>query len=198
MHFYAERLAIIQCQPTKIVPFVIPLCMEIRLHAGHRDGPRVYPTYSLPGLHQSRSNPRLCACNFPRWSTSVRRLVSYTLSSKTLHKLITCCRITLIAMADLSGLDSAEQGVIATILLASYVVTPFMSVSVSAIIVAIVSILSATFGILSKLMYIPLFSQSPVQIIQVIEGCIHFATQSIQQMSICAVNENPSTVRTCM
>ncbi|KAL7006329.1 hypothetical protein EMMF5_004215 [Cystobasidiomycetes sp. EMM_F5] len=66
--------------------------------------------------------------------------------------------ITLIAMADLSGLDSAEQGVIATILLASYVVTPFMSVSVSAIIVAI----------------------------------------SIQQMSICAVNENPSTVRTCM
>ncbi|CAD6587586.1 MAG: hypothetical protein CYPHOPRED_003969 [Cyphobasidiales sp. Tagirdzhanova-0007] len=41
--------------------------------------------------------------------------------------------ITLAAMADMSGLDQEEQGVIATVLLASYVVTPLISLSVSGI-----------------------------------------------------------------
>jgi len=41
--------------------------------------------------------------------------------------------ITLAAMADMSGLDATEQGVIATVLLASYLVTPTMSLSVSGI-----------------------------------------------------------------
>lgn len=47
--------------------------------------------------------------------------------------------ITLAAMADMSGLDEEEQGVIATVLLASYVVTPFMSLSVSGIMTIVVS-----------------------------------------------------------
>lgn len=48
--------------------------------------------------------------------------------------------ITLAAMADMAGLDEEEQGVVATVLLASYVVTPLMAFSVSGIITAIVSL----------------------------------------------------------
>lgn len=48
-------------------------------------------------------------------------------------------RITLAAMADMAGLDEAEQGVVATVLLASYLVTPTMAFSVSGIITLIVS-----------------------------------------------------------
>jgi hypothetical protein len=42
-------------------------------------------------------------------------------------------------MADMAGLDEAEQGVVATVLLASYLVTPTMAFSVSGIITVIVS-----------------------------------------------------------
>lgn len=42
-------------------------------------------------------------------------------------------------MADMAGLDEEEQGVVATVLLASYVVTPLMAFSVSGIITAVVS-----------------------------------------------------------
>ncbi|KAK9898182.1 auxin efflux carrier [Cystobasidium minutum MCA 4210] len=45
--------------------------------------------------------------------------------------------ITLAAMADMAGLDESEQGVVATVLLASYVVTPLMAFSVSGIITVI-------------------------------------------------------------
>jgi len=48
-------------------------------------------------------------------------------------------RITLAAMADMAGLDEAEQGVVATVLLASYLVTPTMAFSVSGIITLVVS-----------------------------------------------------------
>ena len=41
-------------------------------------------------------------------------------------------------MADLAGLDDDEQGIIATVLLASYVVTPLLSLPVSGAITAIV------------------------------------------------------------
>lgn len=40
----------------------------------------------------------------------------------------------------MSGMDEAEQGVIAVVLLASYVVTPFMSLSVSTAVSVIVSV----------------------------------------------------------
>lgn len=43
-------------------------------------------------------------------------------------------------MADMAGLDESEQGVVATVLLASYVVTPLMAFSVSGIITVIVSL----------------------------------------------------------
>lgn len=52
---------------------------------------------------------------------------------------LTLLRITLAALADMSGMDKAEQGVIAVVLLASYVVTPFMSISVSTAVTFIVS-----------------------------------------------------------
>jgi hypothetical protein len=42
-------------------------------------------------------------------------------------------------MADMAGLDQSEQGVVATVLLASYLVTPLMAFSVSGIITVIVS-----------------------------------------------------------
>lgn len=47
--------------------------------------------------------------------------------------------ITLAAMADMSGLDEKDQGTIATVLLASYIVTPLLSLSVSTIMLFIVS-----------------------------------------------------------
>lgn len=47
--------------------------------------------------------------------------------------------ITLAAIADMSGMDQEEQGVIATVLLASYVFTPFMSLPVSGAMSVIVS-----------------------------------------------------------
>lgn len=43
-------------------------------------------------------------------------------------------------MADLAGLDEAEQGVVATVLLASYLVTPTMAFSVSGLITVIVGL----------------------------------------------------------
>ena len=52
--------------------------------------------------------------------------------------------ITLAAMADMSGLDQEEQGVIATVLLASYVVTPLISLSVSGIMTIVVSLCERT------------------------------------------------------
>jgi hypothetical protein len=45
-------------------------------------------------------------------------------------------------MADMAGLDQSEQGVVATVLLASYLVTPLMAFSVSGIITVIVSNIS--------------------------------------------------------
>lgn len=47
--------------------------------------------------------------------------------------------ITLAALAQVSGMGEAEQGVVATVLLASYVVTPLISLSVSFTMTAIVS-----------------------------------------------------------
>lgn len=46
--------------------------------------------------------------------------------------------ITLAALAQVSGMDEEEQGVVATVLLASYVVTPLISLSVSFTMTAIV------------------------------------------------------------
>lgn len=59
--------------------------------------------------------------------------------------------ITLAAMADMSGMDQEEQGVIATVLLASYVVTPLISLSVSVIMTAIVGDLCSQLGCREKL-----------------------------------------------
>ena len=50
-------------------------------------------------------------------------------------------------MADMAGLDEAEQGVVATVLLASYLVTPTMAFSVSGIITIIVSRNKCSFSI---------------------------------------------------
>lgn len=92
-------------------------------------------------LRRPGSDAGLRACHQQRWPASV----SYTLSirgqanlgrsdTQSVH-----CRITLAAMADMAGLDEAEQGVVATVLLASYLVTPTMAFSVSGIITVIVS-----------------------------------------------------------
>lgn len=53
-------------------------------------------------------------------------------------------------MADMAGLDEEEQGVVATVLLASYVVTPLMAFSVSGIITAVVSMTCNQLGMKAR------------------------------------------------